>query len=232
MGRHVIVTGASKGIGAAIAQAFIDLGDDVVSLSRSDTALDGLAQSYQVDVADATAVNDAIARSITSLGPVSVAVMNAGITHDGLAMRMTDTQWQRVLDVNLNGAFFTSRAVLPSMIRQRNGSLIFVSSVAPFLGLPGQVNYAASKAGMIGLARSLATEVASRSVTVNVVAPGFIDTDMTASLNSTDLIARVPLGRVGMPEEVAATVTFLASDSARYITGATIPVDGGLARGL
>ena len=158
--------------------------------------------------------------------------MNAGITHDGLAMRMTDAQWQRVLDVNLNGAFFTSRAVLPSMIRQRNGSLIFVSSVAPFLGLPGQVNYAASKAGMIGLARSLATEVASRSVTVNVVAPGFIDTDMTASLNSTDLIARVPLGRVGMPEEVAATVTFLASDSARYITGATIPVDGGLARGL
>ncbi len=232
MGRHVIVTGASKGIGAAIAQAFIDLGDDVVSLSRSDTALDGLAQSYQVDVADATAVNDAIARSITSLGPVSVAVMNAGITHDGLAMRMTDAQWQRVLDVNLNGAFFTSRAVLPSMIRQRNGSLIFVSSVAPFLGLPGQVNYAASKAGMIGLARSLATEVASRSVTVNVVAPGFIDTDMTASLNSTDLIARVPLGRVGMPGEVAATVTFLASDSARYITGATIPVDGGLARGL
>lgn len=232
MGRHVIVTGASKGIGAAIAQAFIDLGDDVVSLSRSDTALDGLAQSYQVDVADATAVNDAIARSITSLGPVSVAVMNAGITHDRLAMRMTDAQWQRVLDVNLNGAFFTSRAVLPSMIRQRNGSLIFVSSVAPFLGLPGQVNYAASKAGMIGLARSLATEVASRSVTVNVVAPGFIDTDMTASLNSTDLIARVPLGRVGMPEEVAATVTFLASDSARYITGATIPVDGGLARGL
>jgi len=194
--------------------------------------LDGLAQSYQVDVADATAVNDAIARSITSLGPVSVAVMNAGITHDRLAMRMTDAQWQRVLDVNLNGAFFTSRAVLPSMIRQRNGSLIFVSSVAPFLGLPGQVNYAASKAGMIGLARSLATEVASRSVTVNVVAPGFIDTDMTASLNSTDLIARVPLGRVGMPEEVAATVTFLASDSARYITGATIPVDGGLARGL
>jgi NAD(P)-dependent dehydrogenase (short-subunit alcohol dehydrogenase family) len=234
MSRHVIVTGASRGIGAAIAQHFIDLGDNVVAFSRSGVAPEGCVKSFVVNVADSASVNGAVKAAIEEFGPVEVAVVNAGVTRDGLAMRMSDDQWREVLATNLDGAFFTARATMASMVRARSGSIIFIGSVSPFLGVPGQANYAAAKAGLVGLARALAKEVASRSVTVNVVAPGLIDTDMTAELGAArdTLSAMIPLGHVGQPSDIAGVVGFLASNHARYITGAVIPVDGGLALGL
>jgi 3-oxoacyl-[acyl-carrier protein] reductase len=233
MSRHVIVTGASRGIGAAIAQHFIDNGDHVVAFSRSGEAPNG-ARSFTVDVADSASVNDAVKLAIEEFGPVEVAVVNAGVTRDGLAMRMSDEQWRDVLSTNLDGAFYTARATMASMVRARKGSIIFIGSVSPFLGVPGQANYSAAKAGLVGLARSLAKEVASRSVTVNVVAPGLIDTDMTAELGAArdTMEAMIPLGYVGQPSDIAGVVGFLASNLARYITGAVVPVDGGLALGL
>ncbi len=233
-GRHVIVTGASRGIGAALAAHFVALGDRVVAWSRSGDAPAGCTRALTVDVADAVQVGDAVRATTAELGPVEVMVMNAGITRDGLTLRMGDEQWRDVLATDLDGAFYCARAALTSMVRARRGSLIFIGSVSPFLGVAGQANYAAAKAGLVGLARSLAREVASRSITVNVVAPGFIDTDMTAALGEagTDLKALVPLGRAGTATEVADAVGFLASNHARYITGAVIAVDGGLAMGL
>jgi 3-oxoacyl-[acyl-carrier protein] reductase len=212
MSRHVIVTGASRGIGAAIAELFVDAGDRVVALSRSGVAPAGCAKSLAVD---------AVKSAIEEYGPVDVAVVNAGVTRDGLAMRMSDEQWREVLATNLDGAFFTARATLASMVRARSGSIIFISSVSPFMGVPGQANYAAAKAGLVGLARSLAKEVATRGVTVNVVAPGLIDT----------MAAMIPMGRIGQPSDVAGVVGFLAGNQARYITGAVLCVDGGLAMG-
>jgi len=234
MSRHVIVTGASRGIGAAIAQYFITNGDTVVAFSRSADAPVGCAKTFAVDVSDSAAVNAAVKAAIEEFGPVEVAVVNAGVTRDGLAMRMSDEQWRDVLSTNLDGAFFTARATMASMVRARTGSIIFIGSVSPFLGVPGQANYAAAKAGLVGLARALAKEVASRSVTVNVVAPGLIDTDMTAELGAAreSMLAMIPLGHVGEPSDIAGVVGFLASNLARYITGAVIPVDGGLALGL
>ncbi|HUY17490.1 MAG TPA: 3-oxoacyl-ACP reductase FabG [Acidimicrobiales bacterium] len=234
MSRHVIVTGASRGIGAAIAQHFIDQGDRVVALSRSGEAPVGCAKSAAVDVANSTAVNDAVKAAVEEFGPVEVAVVNAGVTRDGLAMRMSDEQWRDVLSTNLDGAFYTARATMASMVRARTGSIIFIGSVSPFMGVPGQANYAAAKAGLVGLARSLAKEVASRSVTVNVVAPGLIDTDMTSDLGAAKetMLAMIPLGHVGQPSDIAGVVGFLASNLARYVTGAVIAVDGGLALGL
>jgi NAD(P)-dependent dehydrogenase (short-subunit alcohol dehydrogenase family) len=234
MSRHVIVTGASRGIGAAIAQHFIDLGDQVVTFSRSAQGPDGCAKTFAVDVADSTAVNEAVKAAIGEFGPVEVSVVNAGVTHDGLAMRMSDDQWREVLSTNLDGAFYTARATMASMVRARSGSIIFIGSVSPFIGVPGQANYAAAKAGLVGLARALAKEVASRSVTVNVVAPGLIDTDMTSDLGAAAdaMAAMIPLGHVGQPSDIAGVVGFLASNHARYITGAVIAVDGGLALGL
>ncbi len=234
MSRHVIVTGASRGIGAAVAQHFIDAGDSVVGLSRSGDAPAGCAAALAVDVADSVAVAEAVKDAIGRFGPVAVAVANAGITHDGLALRMSDEQWREVLATNLDSAFYTARAVLASMVRARAGSLIFMGSVSPYLGVPGQANYAAAKAGLVGLARSLAKEVASRSITVNVVAPGFIDTDMTQALGEggEQLTALIPMGRVGQPSEIADAVGFLASNQARYITGTVLAVDGGLSMGL
>jgi 3-oxoacyl-[acyl-carrier protein] reductase len=233
MSRHVIVTGASRGIGAAIAQSFIDAGDNVVAFSRSAQAPEGCARTFAVDVADSSAVNEAVKASIADFGPVDVVVVNAGVTHDGLAMRMSDDQWREVLSINLDGAFYTARAAMASMIRARSGSIIFIGSVSPFIGVPGQANYAAAKAGLVGLARSLAKEVASRSVTVNVVAPGLIDTDMTSDLGAAreSMEAMIPLGHAGQPSDIAGVVGFLASNHARYITGAVIAVDGGLALG-
>lgn len=233
MGRTVLVTGASKGIGWTVAEWFAAEGDTVVTLSRSGTSPSGTV-AHAVDVSDPDAVTAVVKQIVGEFGPIEVAVINAGVTDDGLAVRMSTEQWRRVLSVNLDGAFYSARAVLSSMIRQRSGSIIFVGSVSPFLGVPGQANYAASKAGIVGLARSLAKEVASRSITVNVVAPGFIDTDMTAALgNAVDAVtATIPLGRVGETADVAGVVGFLASTSARYITGAVVPVDGGLAMGL
>ena len=233
MSRHVIVTGASRGIGAAIAEHFITAGDDVVALSRSGDAPEGCRRAVALDVTDSTALNDAVKSAVEAFGPVEVAVANAGITHDGIALRMSDEQWREVLSTNLDGAFYTARAALASMVRARRGSLIFIGSVSPFMGVPGQANYSAAKAGLVGLARSLAREVASRSITVNVVTPGFIDTDMTSALASAEtMTAMIPLGHVGTPDDVAGVVGFLAGNQARYITGAVIAVDGGLALGL
>lgn len=233
MNRHIIVTGASRGIGAAVADYFVALGDNVVAFSRSGTAHSGCARSVAVDVADSQAVNEAVKHAIEQFGPVDVVVVNAGVTHDGLAMRMSDSQWREVLSTNLDGAFFTARATMASMIKARSGSIIFVGSVSPFIGVPGQANYAAAKAGLVGLARSLAKEVATRSVTVNVVAPGLIDTDMTSELGAAKetMAAMIPMGRIGQPSDVAGVVGFLASDQARYVTGAVLCVDGGLAMG-
>ncbi|HTB09568.1 MAG TPA: 3-oxoacyl-ACP reductase FabG [Acidimicrobiales bacterium] len=232
MSRHVIVTGASRGIGAAIARHFIADGDQVVSLSRSGIAPSGTAKSFEVDVANSEQVTEAVKAAVAEFGPVNVAVVNAGITQDGIALRMSDEQWHNVISTNLDGAFYTARAVLASMVRARSGSLIFMGSISPFMGIPGQANYAAAKSGLVGLARSLAREVASRSITVNVVAPGLIDTDMTSELGARDsMLSLIPLGHAGQPDDVAGVVGFLASNHARYITGAIIPVDGGLALG-
>jgi 3-oxoacyl-[acyl-carrier protein] reductase len=232
MSRHVIVTGASRGIGAAIAEYFIAGGDTVVAFSRSGTAPDGCARSVGVSVADSGEVNAAVKAAVEEFGPVEVVVANAGVTRDGIAMRMSDEQWREVISTNLDGAFYTARAAMGSMVRARKGSIIFIGSVSPFMGVPGQANYAAAKAGLVGLARSLSTEVASRSITVNVVAPGLIDTEMTSDLPSRDaMVAMIPLGHVGEPSDIAAAVGFLASNHARYITGAVIPVDGGLGLG-
>lgn len=233
MSRHVLVTGASRGIGAAIAELFVASGDQVVAFSRSGDAPSGCARSVTLDVADSIAVNDAVKSAIADFGSVDVAVANAGVTHDGLAMRMSDEQWREVLSINLDGAFYTARAAMASMVRARRGSIIFISSVGPFMGVPGQANYAAAKAGLVGLARSLAKELATRGVTVNVVAPGLIETDMTNELASKEaMAAMIPLGRVGRPADIAGVVRFLASDEARYITGAVVPVDGGMSMGL
>lgn len=233
MNRHVIVTGASRGIGAAIAQSFIDEGDQVVALSRSGEAPLGVARAVALDVTDSAALNEAVKAAIESFGPVSVCVANAGVTHDGLAMRMSDAQWREVLSVNLDGAFYTARAALASMVRQRSGSIIFIGSVSPFLGVPGQANYAAAKAGLVGLARSLAKEVAPRGVTVNVVAPGLIETDMTSDLGAAreTMEAMIPMGRPGQPSDIAGVVGFLASNHARYVTGVVLCADGGLSMG-
>jgi NAD(P)-dependent dehydrogenase (short-subunit alcohol dehydrogenase family) len=233
MNRHVIVTGASRGIGAAIAEHFVAEGDHVVTLSRTGVAPEGCATSFAVDVADSAQVNEAVKAAVAEFGPVDVVVVNAGVTRDGIAMRMSDEQWREVLSINLDGAFFTARAAMASMIRARRGSIIFIGSVSPFMGVPGQANYAAAKAGLVGLARALAREVASRSITVNVVTPGLVDTDMTSDLGAAKdaMLALIPLGHAGQPSDIAGVVGFLAGNHARYITGAVIPVDGGLGMG-
>ena len=233
MSRHVIVTGASRGIGAAVAEHFNELGDQVVALSRSGQAPAGCARSFAVDVTDSSQVNNAVKAAVEEFGPVGVCVVNAGVTKDGLALRMSDEQWREVLATDLDGAFFSARAALASMVRARSGSIIFIGSVSAFVGVPGQANYSAAKAGLTGLARSLAKEVATRAITVNVVAPGLIETDMTSDLGAAkdQMAALIPMGRTGQPSDIAGVVGFLASKDARYITGAVIAVDGGLALG-
>jgi NAD(P)-dependent dehydrogenase (short-subunit alcohol dehydrogenase family) len=233
MSRHVLVTGASRGIGAAIANYFIEEGDHVVALSRSGSAPDGCALSLAVDVSDSHAVNEAVKKAIENFGPVEVAVVNAGVTRDGLALRMSDEQWRDVMATDLDGAFFCARATMASMVRARKGSIIFIGSVSGFMGVPGQANYAAAKAGLVGLARALAMEVATRSITVNVVAPGLIETDMTSDLGSAkdQMASMIPMGRIGQPSDIAGVVGFLASNHARYITGAVLCADGGLSLG-
>ena len=233
MSRHVIVTGASRGIGAAIAEFFIAAGDRVVAFSRSGDAPEGCALSLSLDVADSAALNDAVKRAVAELGPVDVVVVNAGVTKDGLALRMSDEQWREVLSTDLDGAFYTARAALASMVRARQGSIIFIGSISPCIGVPGQANYAAAKAGLVGLARALAKEVATRGITVNVVAPGLIETDMTSDLGAAkdQMAAMIPMGRLGQPDDIAGVVGFLASNHARYITGAVLCSDGGLSLG-
>jgi 3-oxoacyl-[acyl-carrier protein] reductase len=231
--RSVFVTGGNRGIGLAIARAFAAQGDSVAVTHRGSGAPDGL-YGVQCDITDTAAVDAAFDTVETHQGPVEVLVSNAGVTDDALLLRMSEAQFTRVLDANLTGAYRVARRAAGKMLRARRGRMIFVSSVVALTGSAGQVNYAASKAGLIGFARSLARELGSRGITANVVTPGFIETDMTAALpedRRTEILAQLPLGRYGTAEEIAALVTFLASDGGSYITGAVIPVDGGLGMG-
>ena len=233
MARTVLVTGGNRGIGLAIARAFAKQGDKVAVTHRGSGAPDGLL-GVQCDITDSGAVDAAFSYVENELGPVEVLVANAGITDDTLLMRMSDDQFERVLDTNLTGAFRCAKRASAKMLRARWGRMIFISSVVGLYGGPGQVNYAASKAGLVGMARSITRELGTRNITANVVAPGFIETEMTAVLpesRKAEIIKAVPAGRFAQTEEVAAAVTFLASDSAAYISGAVLPVDGGLGMG-
>ena len=242
-GRVVLVTGGSKGIGAACAAWFAANGDRVAATTRGPA--DGLKppegvpeerfMGLQCDVTDAAQVDAAFGQVEAHWGPVEILVANAGITKDMLVVRMDDDAWHDVIEANLTGAFRVARRAVAKMLRLHHGRIVLVSSVGAFVGLPGQANYAASKAGLVGMARAMAREVASRQITVNVVAPGVVETGMTAALGEdrvSQLVAMVPLGRAGTPEDVAAAVGFLASDAAAYISGAVLPVDGGLGMGL
>jgi NAD(P)-dependent dehydrogenase (short-subunit alcohol dehydrogenase family) len=231
--RSVLVTGGNRGIGLAIARAFAAQGDRVAVTHRGSGAPEGLL-GVECDVTDAGAVDAAFTRVEAEQGPVEVLVSNAGITDDTLLLRMTEEQFTRVLDANLTGAYRVAKRAAGRMLRARGGRLVFISSVVALTGSAGQVNYAASKAGLIGLARSLARELGSRGITANVVTPGFVETDMTAALpqqRRDEVLAGMPLHRYGTAEEIAGAVLFLASDAGAYVTGAVLPVDGGLGMG-
>ncbi|CAN5853570.1 3-oxoacyl-[acyl-carrier-protein] reductase [soil metagenome] len=245
-GRRVaLVTGASGGIGAATARALADAGhavgvgyhsgkDAAIELIDAITATGGRAAPVGIDVTDPDSVDDAIRQLEGALGPVTILVNNAGVTADGLFLRMDHQRWRTVLDTNLDGAFHVTRRVVPSMVRARWGRIVNIASVVGLSGSAGQANYGAAKAGLIGLTRSLARELAARNVTANVVAPGPIGTEMLAATGderTSELAGLVPLGRLGRPEEVAAAVAYLCSDPAAYVTGAVLPVDGGLGMG-
>ncbi|WP_030488297.1 3-oxoacyl-ACP reductase FabG [Micromonospora chokoriensis] len=233
MARTVLVTGGNRGIGLAIAQAFAKQGDRVAVTHRSGEAPDGLF-GVRADVTDAASIDAAFAAVEAELGPVEVLVANAGMTDDTLLLRMSEEQFTGVVDTNLTGAFRVAKRASAKMLRAKWGRMIFISSVVGLSGGAGQVNYAASKAGLVGVARSITRELGSRNITANVVAPGFIDTDMTAGLSEdrkAEIRKSIPAGRMASPDEVAAVVTWLASDSAGYVSGAVIPVDGGLGMG-
>jgi 3-oxoacyl-[acyl-carrier protein] reductase len=234
-GRTVIVTGASRGIGAACAETFAAQGDTVIGLSRTVVPAGGLIEHHSVDLSDPVAVEAAFTEIEAAHGSIDVLVANAGITRDQLAIRMSDEDFDAVISTNLTATFRVMRRVLKKMIRQRSGRIVVVSSIGAFMGLPGQANYAASKAGLVGMSRAMAREVASRGITINVVAPGLIETDMTTALGEgrlDEVSAQVPVGRLGRPEEIASAVAYLASPGASYITGAVLAIDGGLGMGL
>ncbi|MEU1554226.1 SDR family NAD(P)-dependent oxidoreductase [Streptomyces scabiei] len=232
--RKVIVTGGTRGIGRAVVDRFVAQGDAVVSLSISGAPIDGVL-SLACDVADAQDVERAMARAVEELGGLDVLVVNAGIARDNLLSRMTVDEFASVVQTNLMGAFHPVRASVRALMRSRQGRVIFCSSTAALLGGVGQGNYAASKSGLIGLARTLARELARKQATVNVILPGLVDTDMGRDFPEKvrqEFIDSVPLGRAGTVAEVASLITYLASEEARYITGAVIPVDGGVSMGV
>lgn len=240
-GKTALVTGASRGIGRAIALRLAEDGANVAviyagSADKAEavvneiTALGVNAKAYRCNVADSAAVNETVKAVTNDLGKIDILVNNAGITRDGLMLRMKDEDFDAVLDTNLKGAFNMIRACYSGFIRKKSGKIINISSVSGIMGNAGQANYSASKAGVIGLTKSVARELASRGITCNAVAPGFIQTDMTENLGDNNpLLNSIPLGRMGKPEDIAAAVAFLASDSAAYITGEVLKVDGGLA---
>ncbi|MEU9572338.1 3-oxoacyl-[acyl-carrier-protein] reductase [Streptomyces massasporeus] len=238
MSRSVLVTGGNRGIGLAVAQTFAQAGDKVALTYRTGEpprAATGLGcLAVRCDVTDAAQVEQAYKEVEAAHGPVEVLVANAGITRDQLLLRMTEKDFADVLDTNVTGVFRVVRQAAGEMVQARRGRIVLISSVVGLLGAAGQANYAASKAGLVGFARSVARELGSRGVTCNVVAPGFVETDMTKGLNDRQraaMLGRVPLGRSAQAEEVAAAVRFLASDDAAYVTGAVLPVDGGLGMG-
>lgn len=231
--RTVLITGGNRGIGYAIAEAFIARGDRVAVTARSGQGPDG-SLTVRADVTDADSLDAAFTVVEAELGPVEVVVANAGVTKDTLLLRMTEEDFTSVIDTNLSGAFRVVKRASKNMLKARFGRIILVSSVVGLLGSAGQVNYSASKSGLIGLARSLTRELGSRNITANVVAPGFIDTEMTAVLppeQQAEYLRSIPAGRFASPAEVAKVITWLASDDAAYISGAVIPVDGGLGMG-
>jgi 3-oxoacyl-[acyl-carrier protein] reductase len=243
--RVAFVTGASGGIGAAVAHALAAQGHAVAVGYRSGkdaaaevvdaiVAAGGTATAVGLDITDAAEVDAAVTAAEEALGRVTIVVNNAGVTADGLFLRMDHARWRAVLDANLDGAFHVTRRAVPGMVRERWGRIVNISSVSGLTGSAGQANYAAAKAGLVGLTRSLARELGSRQITANVVAPGPIVTDMLAAAGETrtsELAALVPVGRLGQPAEVAAAVAYLCSDAAAYVTGAVLPVDGGLGMG-
>ncbi|QPP09533.1 3-oxoacyl-[acyl-carrier-protein] reductase [Streptomyces bathyalis] len=238
MSRSVLVTGGNRGIGLAIARAFADAGDDVAVTYRTGEPPKELTDlgclAVRCDITDPEQVEGAYKEIEEKQGPVEVLVANAGVTRDQLLLRMSEKDFSTVLETNLTGTFRVVKRATKRMLRARTGRIVLISSVVGLLGSAGQANYAASKAGLIGFARSIARELGSRNITCNVIAPGFVDTDMTKALSDeqrANIVEQVPLGRYAQPEEVAASVRFLASDEAAYITGAVIPVDGGLGMG-
>ncbi len=236
-----VVTGAGRGIGRAIALKFANEGAAVVVVSRTQEnsekvaneigALGGKAWAFAVDVADSAAVSAAAEKILADCGKVDILVNNAGVTRDGLVMRMSDADWDTVLNTNLKGAFFVTKAFSRAMLKARAGRIINISSVIGLIGNAGQSNYAASKAGLIGFTQSCAREFAGRGITVNAIAPGFIETDMTAELNEAlraEILKKIPLGCLGQSEDIAAAALYLAGASGRYVTGQVLTVDGGM----
>jgi 3-oxoacyl-[acyl-carrier protein] reductase len=236
-----VVTGAGRGLGRAIALRFAAEGADVVCLSRSSENAESAAEAVResgrqawaipADVGDSDSVNQAVKQILSEVGKVDILVNNAGVTRDGLLMRMSEQDWDLVLDTNLKGAFLLTKAFTRPMMKQRKGRIINISSVIGLIGNAGQVNYAASKAGLIGMTKSVARELASRNITTNVIAPGFIRSDMTSKLKEEQkeaILAGIPLGEMGEPEDIAQAALFLAGPGARYITGQVLTVDGGM----
>ena len=236
----ILVTGASQGIGKSIAIEMANQGSTVICISRKIEAVqlvsneiknnNGMSDAYACDIIDGLAFTDLVKLVLEKYGKIDALINNAGVTNDSLLMRMTDEQWNQVIDVNLKGAFNCSKAVLRPMLKQRSGRIINITSIVGLTGNAGQSNYAASKAGIIGLTKSLSKEVGSRGITVNCIAPGWIKTNMTDKLSENvknDFLSKIPLARIGLPSDIASAAIFLASDNAGYITGQTITVDGG-----